>query len=139
MGDQRRGLAFGVAAYVLWGMFPLYWPLLEPAGAVEILAHRILWTLAVCALVLLVTRDVRWLLALARTPRRLGGVMLAGLTVMILVVDVLLAVCRLMVRAGVVGVLVVVVGVALAAGVLGAVIGMVRVLPGMACVFLVCR
>ena len=67
------------------------------------------------------------------------GVMLAGLTVMILVVDVLLAVCRLMVRAGVVGVLGVVVGVALAAGVLGAVIGMVRVLPGMACVFLVCR
>src|SRR5699024_187465 len=67
------------------------------------------------------------------------GVMLAGLTVMILVVDVLLAVCRLMVRAGVVGVLVVVVGVAVAAGVLGAVIGMARVLPGMACVFLVCR
>ena len=35
---------FGVAAYALWGLFPLYWPLLEPAGAVEILAHRIVWS-----------------------------------------------------------------------------------------------
>ena len=39
--ESRRGLLFGVAAYALWGAFPLYWPLLEPAGAVEILAHRI--------------------------------------------------------------------------------------------------
>ena len=43
--DSRRGLLLGVAAYSLWGAFPLYWPLLEPAGAIEILAHRILWSL----------------------------------------------------------------------------------------------
>src|SRR5262245_35166356 len=42
--ESRRGLLFGVAAYVMWGAFPLYWPLLEPAGAFEILAHRILWS-----------------------------------------------------------------------------------------------
>ena len=35
--------AFG--AYLLWALFPLYFPLLEPAGAVEILAHRFVWTL----------------------------------------------------------------------------------------------
>ena len=35
------GLAAGIAAYALWGVFPLYFPLLEPAGAVEIIAHRI--------------------------------------------------------------------------------------------------
>src|SRR5688572_11830972 len=29
----------------MWGFFPLYWPLLEPSGAVEILAHRIVWSL----------------------------------------------------------------------------------------------
>jgi chloramphenicol-sensitive protein RarD len=34
-----------VAAYLLWGLFPLYWPLLEPAGPVEILAHRVAWSL----------------------------------------------------------------------------------------------
>jgi len=42
---DRRGVLYGVACYVLWGLFPLYWPLLEPAGAVEILAHRIVWSL----------------------------------------------------------------------------------------------
>ncbi|MCW2814697.1 MAG: RarD protein superfamily transporter [Nocardioides sp.] len=44
MTDVRRGLALGVGAYALWGLFPLYWPLLEPSGAVEILAHRIVWS-----------------------------------------------------------------------------------------------
>ena len=41
MSESRRGFLLGVAAYVMWGAFPLYWPLLEPAGALEILAHRI--------------------------------------------------------------------------------------------------
>ncbi|WP_209020525.1 EamA family transporter RarD [Nocardioides sp. 1609] len=54
MSDQRRGLAFGVAAYVLWGTFPLYWPLLEPAGAVEILAHRIVWSALVMGVLVVV-------------------------------------------------------------------------------------
>ena len=45
MSEERRGFLLGVAAYGLWGIFPLYWPLLEPAGAVEILAHRICWSL----------------------------------------------------------------------------------------------
>ncbi|SDN15312.1 EamA family transporter RarD [Allokutzneria albata] len=39
------GLAFGVGAYTLWGLFPIFWPLLGPAGSVEILAHRIAWTM----------------------------------------------------------------------------------------------
>ena len=43
--ESRRGFLLGVAAYGLWGLFPLYWPLLEPAGAIEILAHRIVWSL----------------------------------------------------------------------------------------------
>ena len=49
-------LALGAAAFGLWGLFPLYWPLLEPAAASEILAHRILWSLIVTAGLLLVTR-----------------------------------------------------------------------------------
>jgi chloramphenicol-sensitive protein RarD len=44
MSEERRGFLFGVAAYGLWGLFPLYWPLLEPASAVEILAHRVVWS-----------------------------------------------------------------------------------------------
>jgi chloramphenicol-sensitive protein RarD len=52
----RRGLVYGVAAYALWGAFPLYWPLLEPAAPLEILAHRILWSLAFVTLLLWRTR-----------------------------------------------------------------------------------
>lgn len=60
MSDQRRGFLLGLAAYAIWGLFPLYWPLLEPAGAIEILAHRVLWSL-LTMLVLVV--------ALRRTPQ----------------------------------------------------------------------
>ena len=69
MTPSRRGLGYGAGAYLLWGLFPLYWPLLEPAGAVEILAHRIVWTVAVLA-VLLATGG-RWARLLAlRHDRR---------------------------------------------------------------------
>ncbi len=42
---SRAGLLFGLGAYGSWGLFPAFFPLLEPAGAFEILAHRIVWTL----------------------------------------------------------------------------------------------
>ncbi len=70
MSDQRRGLLFGVAAYGLWGGFPLYWPLLEPAGALEILAHRVLWSVLTMGLLVVLLRRVgafRALLAHRRT------------------------------------------------------------------------
>jgi len=54
----KRGVLYGVGAYVLWGLFPLYWPLLKPAGALEILAHRIMWSLVVVVVVLMVGRNL---------------------------------------------------------------------------------
>ncbi|PZR81923.1 MAG: EamA family transporter RarD [Candidatus Aeolococcus gillhamiae] len=66
MTRARRGLLSGVAAYVLWGLFPLYWPLLEPAGALEILACRIVLSLVVVALLLAVRRELRGLRRLDR-------------------------------------------------------------------------
>jgi chloramphenicol-sensitive protein RarD len=59
--DTRRGTAYGVAAYVLWGLFPLYWPLLEPASSVEIVAHRIVWSLVVVLVILAATSNWGWL------------------------------------------------------------------------------
>ncbi|MDY6999151.1 MAG: EamA family transporter RarD [Actinomycetota bacterium] len=41
---MRSGLLFGVGAYGMWGLFPAFFPLLKPAGAVEVLAHRIIWS-----------------------------------------------------------------------------------------------
>jgi chloramphenicol-sensitive protein RarD len=46
------GLLYGLSAYLLWGLFPLFWPLLEPADPLEILACRILFCLIVIALLL---------------------------------------------------------------------------------------
>ncbi|MDZ7884518.1 MAG: EamA family transporter RarD [Mycobacterium sp.] len=40
---KRSGLLFGIGAYGSWGLFPAFFPLLKPAGAVEILSHRIVW------------------------------------------------------------------------------------------------
>ncbi len=60
------GLAAGLGAYLLWGALPLYFPLLRPAGAVEIIAHRIVWSLVFCAVVLTVTRGWRDVVALLR-------------------------------------------------------------------------
>lgn len=46
------GILFGVGAYAMWGAFPAFFGLLEPAGAVEILAHRVVWTLVIMLVVL---------------------------------------------------------------------------------------
>ena len=58
---MRRGVMFGVAAYGMWGLFPLFFPLLQPAGATEILAHRMIWSLVVSAVVLTAVRGWRTL------------------------------------------------------------------------------
>lgn len=52
MSELRKGWLFGAAAYTIWGLFPVYWPLLQPAGALEILAHRVVWSLLFVGLLL---------------------------------------------------------------------------------------
>jgi chloramphenicol-sensitive protein RarD len=76
--DGRRGAAYGFLAYAIWGAFPLYFAALKPAGAWEILSHRILWTLLLCAGVLLARRDLRWMLQLRDRPRLALGVAAAA-------------------------------------------------------------
>jgi chloramphenicol-sensitive protein RarD len=69
--EQRLGILYGLAAYLLWGLFPLYFPLLRPAAPAEILAHRIVWSLAAVVVVLVVGRNFRSMLAVLRDRRRL--------------------------------------------------------------------
>ncbi|HCB03324.1 MAG TPA: EamA family transporter RarD [Nocardioides sp.] len=69
MTDQRRGLLLGLAAYVMWGAFPLYWPHLEPAGALEILAHRVLWSMITMGLLVLLLRRTSQFRALFHSRR----------------------------------------------------------------------
>ncbi|MEO6256765.1 MAG: EamA family transporter RarD [Sphingomicrobium sp.] len=68
--DARRGFASGVAAYGLWGVLPIYFKAVGDIGAVEIVAHRVLWSLPFLALLLLIMRgwgDVRQALRRRRT------------------------------------------------------------------------
>ncbi|GGU42295.1 protein RarD [Nocardioides albus] len=65
-------MMFGAAAYIMWGAFPLYFPLLEPAGAWEILGHRILWSLVVAGALVLIVGRREQLAAILRNRRTLG-------------------------------------------------------------------
>ncbi|MFF8882592.1 EamA family transporter RarD [Streptomyces flaveolus] len=76
--EQRIGLLNGFAAYGMWGLVPLFWPLLKPAGAGEILAHRMVWSLAFVGVALLVVRRWAWAGELLRQPRKLGLITVAA-------------------------------------------------------------
>jgi chloramphenicol-sensitive protein RarD len=70
-------LALGIASYALWGAFPLYWPLLEPSGAVEILAHRVVWSMLTMGVLVLALRRRPQLRAIV-ADRRVRLLLLLG-------------------------------------------------------------
>jgi chloramphenicol-sensitive protein RarD len=73
-----RGLATGLGAYLLWGVLPLYFELLKPSGAVEVVAHRVLWSLIFCAAVLSATRTWRAFGVVLRNRRTMALVATAA-------------------------------------------------------------
>jgi chloramphenicol-sensitive protein RarD len=78
VSELRRGYLYGLAAYVCWGFFPLYFKLLRPAGPLEILAHRVIWSAVFVALLLSGLRGWRRIAEMRRRPRTLAGVALAA-------------------------------------------------------------
>jgi chloramphenicol-sensitive protein RarD len=76
---SRRGLVLGITAYFMWGLFPLWFPLLDPSAMGEILAHRMIWSFAVMAVVTTLVTGWRPLWALG--PRQ--WLMLAAAAVLI--------------------------------------------------------
>ena len=79
MSEHRLGLAAGIGAYLLWGLFPLYWPLLEPAAPVEILAHRIAWSLVFLVGLVALTSGFGWIRGIG--ARRTGLLVLAAVLI----------------------------------------------------------
>lgn len=57
LSSYKKGLLFAVAAYFIWGIFPLYWKLLDQIPAVQILAHRIVWSFVFLAIIIMFSRD----------------------------------------------------------------------------------
>ncbi|GAA2240920.1 EamA family transporter RarD [Herbiconiux moechotypicola] len=79
----RAGLVAVGGAYVLWGVFPLYFLLMRPAGGVEVVAWRVLFSLAFCAALLVATRGWRRVAEIARRPSLLLFMGLAGALVFV--------------------------------------------------------
>ncbi|MFZ2428369.1 MAG: EamA family transporter RarD [Propioniciclava sp.] len=78
---EASGLIAGIAAYAIWGFFPLLFPLLLPAGPLEILAHRVLWSMLGVGLVLVLLRHPWGWLRDALAPRRLPWMLLGSLLI----------------------------------------------------------
>lgn len=71
-GDTSRGFAFALAAYLMWGGLPLYLKALEHVPVLEVLAHRVIWSLPVALAVLLVLRRTDALRAALADPGMLA-------------------------------------------------------------------
>ncbi|MEQ4715639.1 hypothetical protein [Nonomuraea sp. B19D2] len=78
MSASRQGVLLGVAAYLLWGLSALYWPMVEPTGAVEILALRVLWSPVAVGILVLALGRRRQVAAIVCRPRDLALLALAG-------------------------------------------------------------
>jgi chloramphenicol-sensitive protein RarD len=65
---MNSGVVYALLAYVIWGLFPIYFKALESIPALQILAHRMAWSLIVVALLLAVLRRWSWLRALRGNP-----------------------------------------------------------------------
>ena len=78
MSRYQTGLLYGFGAYLLWGLLPLYWKLVEEAGAFEILAHRGIWSLVLCLFLLLVRKQIKSALQMVKARRTLALLFLAS-------------------------------------------------------------
>lgn len=79
VSDTRRGLAYGVAAYGLWGLAPMFWKLLGGVGWVEIIAHRVVWGVLVFAAIVALAGAGPVLREAARDRRTLAAMAASGL------------------------------------------------------------
>lgn len=81
MSTSRKGSLFAIAAFSLWGVFPLYFRLLDEASALEILGQRIVWSLAVCLVMVVVIRNAKPLKAVLTDRRLLAMLTVAAVAV----------------------------------------------------------
>ena len=74
--NPRRGYILGLTAYIIWGLFPLYFKVIQSVPALEIIVHRALWSALFGALLLMAWKHPGWLRELRDNPKRfavLGG------------------------------------------------------------------
>lgn len=79
--DLRKGYLLGLAAYTIWGLFPLYFKAVERFSALEIIAQRAIWAALFSALALMLWRNAGWWQELLAHPRRIALLALSGLLI----------------------------------------------------------
>jgi len=77
----RTGFLLGLAAYALWGVLPIYFKALAAVPAVDIVAHRILWSLPYLALLILLSRGWPKVRAALAQPRTIGILLLTAMLI----------------------------------------------------------
>ncbi|MFZ6648304.1 EamA family transporter RarD [Undibacterium sp. TJN25] len=76
---MRKGILFASTSYILWGLFPLYFRALHEFAPIEILLHRMLWSLLFLSIVLLLRRQWSWLRDVIRQPKLVAGFAVSAL------------------------------------------------------------
>lgn len=79
--ERRIGTLAGVAAYTLWGLFPLVFHQLRSVGAVEVLMHRVIWSFVVVMVLLRLRGDRRWYDEVRQRPNGLSRLTAAGMLI----------------------------------------------------------
>lgn len=82
--DSARGFGFALAAYMLWGFLPVYMKALSDVPVLEVLAHRVIWSVPVAGAILIWLGRTADLRAALRNPRMIG---MAGLTAALISVN----------------------------------------------------
>lgn len=80
---DTKGILIALAAYVLWGAFPIYFKQVDAAGALEIIGHRVLWSFVFCLLGVIAWRALPEFRAVFRDRRLRNGLLLAGVLITI--------------------------------------------------------
>ena len=79
MNKLGSGISYGVGAYAIWGLLPIYWRALSRASASEILAHRAIWSLFACYLFLTFQKQLKEAFALIKNRRSFSLLALTSL------------------------------------------------------------
>lgn len=75
---MKKGIWMGLATYVLWGFFPIYWKFLHPVPALQVIGHRISWSFVLLVVIIFVTRQWNDFRSVALKPKVIGIYTIAG-------------------------------------------------------------
>lgn len=77
-GIETAGMLYGIGAYGLWGLFPLYWKRLAAVPALQILMHRVVWAFIFTIILSVILGKRKAMVRLLQEPKRLLATIAAG-------------------------------------------------------------